>query len=420
MFDRFADTVKITIARLLAGFSLWTEDNNFVSLYGPSGDGKTDMAVNALPEVLGIEDPRLHTEGGDVYLLNYADKGPQEAAGYGNLDEDKIHMNFSAPRDLPTLHRVTNTGSGDPNRPILLIFDEFSIYDPTVQGMVRPLQCRKGRPMFGSHELAPNIRILITGNRVEDGSPTATDPDKAILTRGKFFIIETAFEEWLDWAAKKDWFIGNDVIQYLQYVRALADTVRTEEGETRRKIDEVFKPSTPMAGSVNPTACPRQWENVCSEYLKIKDKGLDAEAERQLIVDSLAGSIGKKTTEDILAFIESIKEMLPKFDEVLAGSKSLNNFDAHEAMAILSIANRRAIKQAKQIATDGGRELVETKAHRKHVRSFTGAAVKHGDFDWYLDQFINPCENKELARFSAESVDRFVKFKGNYSEKYPF
>jgi len=420
MIDRFFDTVKITIAQLRAGFELWTRNNNFCVLYGPSGDGKTDIAVNVLAEELGIEDSRPHSEGGDVYCLNYTDKGPQEAAGYGFLDDDKIHMNFSANRDLPTLHKVKNSGSGDPNRPILLIFDEFSVFDPTVQSMIRPLQSRRGNPIFGTHELAPNIRILITGNRVEDGSPTASDPDQAILKRGKFFIIENTFEEWLKWAENKDWFVDNDIISYLMYVRDLADTTRTEDGETRRKIDEVFKPSLPLAGSVNPSACPRQWENVCSEFKVIQNESnLDEAGKLELLRFSLAGAIGIKATEDIMSFIESIKEALPKFKAVLKGDSEITDFEGLELLTILSIANRQAIKQAKKIATDDGRERVETKAHRKSIRNHTGAAVKAGEFDWYLDQFINPTENQEIARFSAENVDRFAKLKGN-TKKWNF
>ncbi|MHC4783114.1 MAG: hypothetical protein ACYTE0_08710 [Planctomycetota bacterium] len=366
MINRFANTAKITIAQLKLGFKLWTENLNFVTIAGPSGDGKTEIAATELPEVLGIEDSRLHTEGGDVYLLNYTDKGPQEAAGYGKVNDDGIHMDFTAPRDLPTVHRVKSTGNGDINRPILLILDEFSLYDSTVQGMIRPLQARKGKPMFGTHELAPNIRILLTGNRIEDGSQNATDPDQAILTRGKFFIIDNNFSDWIKWASSKDWAVQNDIIQYLKYVQSMGDTVRTAEGETRLKIDEIFKPTIPMSGTVNPTACPRQWENVC--------------------------------------------RAIPKYQDVRNDLKSMADFSGIDAMAVLTIAAQQVIKEAKKISGA---------ANPEQIKKDSGAEVKRGSFDWFLDKFIAPATNQEMARFAAESANRFVKFEGN-TDKYKF
>ena len=410
MINRFANTAKITIAQLKLGFKLWTENLNFVTIAGPSGDGKTEIAATELPEVLGIEDPRLHTEGGDVYLLNYTDKGPQEAAGYGKVNDDGIHMDFTAPRDLPTVHRVKNTGNGDINRPILLILDEFSLYDSTVQGMIRPLQARKGKPMFGTHELAPNIRILLTGNRIEDGSQNATDPDQAILTRGKFFIIDNNFSDWIKWASSKDWAVQNDVIQYLKYVQSMGDTVRTAEGETRLKIDEIFKPTIPMSGTVNPTACPRQWENVCREFKAIQGMNITDSEKEDLLRMSLNGAVGINVTEDIMSFIQSVKDAIPKYQDVRNDIKSMADFSGIDAMAVLTIATQHVIKEAKKISGA---------AEPEQIRKDTGLKVKDGSFDWFLDKFIDPATNQEMARFAAESADRFVKFEGN-TTKYKF
>lgn len=404
MINRFANTAKITIAQLKLGFKLWTENLNFVTIAGPSGDGKTEIAATELPEVLGIEDARLHTEGGDVYLLNYTDKGPQEAAGYGKVNEDGIHMDFTAPRDLPTVHRVKNTGNGDINRPILLILDEFSLYDSTVQGMIRPLQARKGKPMFGTHELAPNIRILLTGNRIEDGSQNATDPDQAILTRGKFFIIDNNFTDWYKWAITKDWAVQNDILTYLSYVKSLGDTIRTEDGETRLKIDEIFKPTIPMSGTVNPTACPRQWENVCREFKAIQDMNITDSEKQDLLRMSLNGAVGINVTEDIMSFIESIKDAIPKYEDVRNGLKSMADFGGIDAMAVLSIAAQRAIKEAKEIS---GSDKPE------QIKKDTGHEVKRGSFDWFTDKFIGPATNKEMARFALENVQRFIPLKDN-------
>ena len=404
MINRFANTAKITIAQLKLGFKLWTENLNFATIAGPSGDGKTEIAATELPEVLGIEDPRLHTEGGDVYLLNYTDKGPQEAAGYGKVNDDGIHMDFTAPRDLPTVHRVKNTGNGDINRPILLILDEFSLYDSTVQGMIRPLQARKGKPMFGTHELAPNIRILLTGNRIEDGSQNATDPDQAILTRGKFFIIDNNFTDWFAWASTKDWAVQNDILNYLRYVQSLGDTIRTENGETRLKIDEIFKPTIPMSGTVNPTACPRQWENVCREFKAIQDMNITDSEKQDLLRMSLKGAVGINVTEDIMSFIESLKKAIPKYQDVRNDLKSMADFSGVDAMAVLSIAARYAIKEAKEIS---GSDKPE------QIKKDTGHEVKRGSFDWFTDKFIGPATNKEMARFALENVQRFIPLKDN-------
>tara|TARA_R100000234_G_scaffold78217_1_gene48798 strand:- start:1031 stop:2248 length:1218 start_codon:yes stop_codon:yes gene_type:complete len=404
MINRFANTAKITIAQLKLGFKLWTENLNFVTIAGPSGDGKTEIAATELPEVLGIEDPRLHTEGGDVYLLNYTDKGPQEAAGYGKVNDDGIHMDFTAPRDLPTVHRVKNTGNGDINRPILLILDEFSLYDSTVQGMIRPLQARKGKPMFGTHELAPNIRILLTGNRIEDGSQNATDPDQAILTRGKFFIIDNNFTDWYKWAITKDWAVQNDILTYLSYVKSLGDTIRTDDGETRLKIDEIFKPTIPMSGTVNPTACPRQWENVCREFKSIQDMNITDSEKQELLRMSLNGAVGINVTEDIMSFIESIKDALPKYQDVRNDLKSMADFSGIDAMAVLSIAAQRAIKEAKKIS---GSDKPE------QIKKDTGHETQRGSFDWFTDKFIGPATNKEMARFALENVQRFIPLKDN-------
>ena len=190
----------------------------------------------------------------------------------------------------------------------------------------------------------------------------------------------------------------------------MGDTVRTAEGETRLKIDEIFKPTIPMSGTVNPTACPRQWENVCREFKSIQDMNIKDSEKEDLLRMSLNGAVGINVTEDIMSFIQSIKNAIPKYQDVRNDLKSMADFGGIDAMAVLTIATQQVIKEAKQVS--GSTKMDQ-------VRLDSGAEVKRGSFDWFLDKFIAPATNQEMARFAAESANRFVKFEGN-TDKYKF
>jgi membrane-bound lytic murein transglycosylase B len=86
------------------------------------------------------------------------------------------------------------------------------------------------------------------------------------------------------------------------------------------------------------------------------------------------------------------------------------DFSGIDAMAVLTIATQQVIKEAKKISGA---------AEPEQIKKDSGAEVKRGSFDWFLDKFIAPATNQEMARFAAESANRFVKFEGN-TDKYKF
>ncbi len=119
---------------------------------------------------------------------------------------------------------------------------------------------------------------------------------------------------------------------------------------------------------------------------------------------SLNGAVGINVTEDIMSFIESIKDAIPKYQDVRNDLKSMADFSGIDAMAVLSIAAQRAIKEAKKIS---GSDKPE------QIKKDTGHETQRGSFDWFTDKFIGPATNKEMARFALENVQRFVPLKDN-------
>lgn len=385
-----ATTSIIAIKELLLGFRFFIQ-NAFLILVGNSGVGKTSLAIQFAKQI-GVLDCRESSEGGDVYVLNLSGASPTEVSGLGIPDPASPFMTMKVPYNLPSVERLKITGNGDPDRPVLLVLDEFSQWDVAIQSQFRSCRNPNGLPMVGDHVLGSGVKIVITANRFEDGS-SSVDQEFPIVGRSKKFILQTTFEDFSVHASKHDWGMSR-IHAYLRFIADLDESV-----DGKKRIDTVFAPPTPMPYNGSPWPCPRQWEILCRDEIGIMEDESLTEADRDTVLKlSVEGAVGAAHASSVMAFLNTFQKVLPTFKAIRAGKDSITNHDA-DRMAILSLAMRVAVKEAKDIG----------------IKAKTGAAVKGGKFDWIVDQFLLPLPN-ELTRWGAECLERYIDLKSNHKD----
>jgi len=130
----------------------------------------------------------------------------------------------------------------------------------------------------------------------------------------------------------------------------------------------------------------------------MEDESL-TEADRDTVLKlSVEGAVGSAHATSVMAFLNTFQKVLPTFKAIRAGKDSITNHDA-DRMAILSLAMRVAVKEAKDIG----------------IKAKTGSAVKGGKFDWIVEQFLLPLPN-ELTRWGAECLERYIDLKSNHKD----
>jgi hypothetical protein len=208
--------------------------------FGPSGHGKSSIPVKW-----------ARSKGVRSMVLNFSDKGPQEATGYGIPDHETREMWFSDPTDLPTRRRV---GEED----VLCILDELPNWDPQLGAAFHSsLSAPEGMPRYiGSHEVGPNVRFLATGNLRRHGAKVVkiTIPQVA---RCVMVSLLTEPSEWVDWA-EEEGYADTFVPAFIEHYASLGD-----EGSSLIFTDPgTFDPYEPQ-----PYACPRSWHTAAKILL---------------------------------------------------------------------------------------------------------------------------------------------------------
>ena len=342
-------------------------------LAAKSGVGKTSMAA-LIAKIMNLEfDPAIH-------VANFSGSGPAEATGYGvpgpwdPSDDADLVLKFSAGKGIPTFQRYGFA-------PVLWVWDEYTNWPSEVIANSRGCVTPPGFPKkWGEHIIAPNVHILITGNRRMDGSRQSVVLDAPNMARVTQLLLEPTLTEWLQWAAGEG-FNASDHFTWLQFINMGANDLSSNAALEARKF---FAPDPVTPWNGEPYPCPRQHERACL-YTMADAPLLDMDHSAKVI--ALSGLLGPEAGTASAAWSTVMKESVGKAKEVLGGTTPMPKGPA-DAFPVLMAAYRMERK----------RSLALDPMQRQ-------AAVKGGDFDSLVERVILPAPG-ELRRCVFEQAIR--------------
>jgi len=344
-------------------------------LLGRSGIGKTECA-REMAARLGAEfDPAIH-------VLNFSGSSPAEAVGYGvpgpwregDMVTD-IDMRFSVPQGLPTRDKY-----GD--RFVLVVFDEFSNWDASIQSLALGALTPVGFPKkWGPHELAPNLFIVITGNRRKDGSRQSSVLSAPNVARCLTAVVEPDLPETLVHFAEK----GLAESAHWGLLSFMAMGMK-DGGSGSDEANAFFAPDpvTPWDGM--PYPCPRQHERSCMATMPDAPM-MDGSFDHQQRQTALAGMLGADAGARAAAWITSIQESVGTAKKVLAGTESLPSTKS-DAYAVMMAAYR-----------------IVKKGMADYTSDQRAAAVAGGEADAFVNNVMIPASG-ELRKWVFEMAIR--------------
>ena len=313
------------------------------SLYGQGGTGKTTVLKTHVAPALDIAPQH-------VYIVNLSGSSPQEALGYGIPDAETRDMYFSRPEIWPTVEK-------DPaGTPAMLVLDEFTDYDLSVQSLLRGVYSPFGGPgMVGSHTLTPDLFIATTGNRRMDGSSRSSVPPAPFVERAFSFELLNDLDSFLDYAFSIPDICESPLLAFLAFQNGLND------------VDH-YCPRIVMPYDGSPHPCPRSWEAAmeAERYLHEHD------ADSATICTALRSTLGEKTGTAANAFRETVFKDLPLIKKIEQDG---------ERLSVLLGGNQDRANQYGLIFT----------AIRKCLRDYQNdleAALHEGKMDWLVDRMI--------------------------------
>jgi len=223
-----------------------------------------------------------------------------------------LRLSLLDPTDLkgiPFFNTETNEGvwakpSFLPSKPDskgILFLDEINTAPPAVQASAYQLILDR---KVGEYELPKGWSIIAAGNRENDRGVVYKMPPP-LANRFVHFEMEVDFDDWKAWAYSTK--LDASIIGYLAYDKSMLFTFDATSNEKS-------------------FATPRSWEYVDS----IVKSGIDAE----LILDSIAGAVGREAAIGYSSFKKVMKE-LPDLNQILEGTLSeLEEEDSKVMMAL--------------------------------------------------------------------------------------
>lgn len=347
---------------------VYSSGDSVMILLGAGGTGKTALAnasvTKAIAKLYGVTDENVQ-----VYKCNYTGASPLEITGYGVLKKGpngEDLMSFSEPEGIPTealLKRLDKE-----NAPCLLVFDEMPEWAADTRSLVRSTIDPDGESKIGSHRLGDNVKVLVTGNRREDGSRSAV-LDAPIVNRGNQFILKADINSWLSWAADHAWSKFSPVVEYLMF------NAKLENGNR-------FAPAIPQPWDGSPHPTPRSWASAAKQIHYMENQiELSKPEFKKHIKLTLQSKVGDTTARDCLAYINSSTGLLDDLDAIRKGDMELSSKPTDQFKMVH--ASLRVLD----------RELNELEGQGRD----RGTAVSGGAVDWFVDNFLLP-STKEIGR----------------------
>lgn len=222
-------------------------------LWGSPGIGKSSIIKQiAQEEGIGFIDLRL------------ALMDPTDLKGIPFYDKDSHTALWAPPAFLP------RKGSG------ILFLDELNSAAPSVQASAYQLILDR---KVGEYELPDGWAIVAAGNRESDRGVTYRMP-APLANRFVHFEMEVDVNDWKTWAYKHE--ICESIIAYISYKE---EHLFTFDAKSDKKS----------------FATPRSWEYV--------DKILKADMDKNLMLESISGAIGKEEAVSFLSFFKVMHKL---------------------------------------------------------------------------------------------------------------
>lgn len=301
-----------------------------LAILGGPGIGKTE-ALSAIADALAIPADR-------VQKINLSGASPSEASGFAVPDGAGGDLEWKAPANLPTRNRV-----GD--APFLIMLDEFSDWDASVQSLWRGAIDPDGVPRIGPHELPAGLVLVLTGNRAADGSRSSRVLAAPIVSRALEVTLAPSRDEWLTWAAAKG-YGATATWQWLNFLSA-------------EQVAPHFAPPVPEPWAGQPFPTPRAWAAVA-----VAEDAGETDTVLRLAVEGL---VGAASTGAFWAFRQAVHKWSALVADIRAGRASVDPGDAVEASAAVAAAVRIA---------------------RRESLADPAAAVASGSLDWLVERFL--------------------------------
>jgi len=200
----------------------------------------------------------------------------------------------------------------DPQSKGILFLDEINTAPPAVQASAYQLILDR---RVGEYELPEGWSIVAAGNRENDRGVVYKMPPP-LANRFVHFEMEVDFEDWKKWAYSRS--IEAAIIAFLAYDKSMLFT---------------FDPLS----NEKSFATPRSWEYVDN----IVKSGID----RDLILDSISGAVGREVAVGYLSFKKVMRE-LPDLLSILEGTLTKLEEDDPRVLMALSIGLVNAVKEA--------------------------------------------------------------------------
>lgn len=167
-----------------------------IGLWGPPGIGKTDLCIQVAQGLPGA--------GFMVKLAATMD--PTDLVGIPFPDKNGHTTDFLPPKDLFFL-----TEKCDDKRPMVVCFDDITTANPQVfAALFRLFQHRE----VAGLKVRDNVRLLATGNRVEDNA-AANDMPTALNNRFFHVDLTVSAEEWVNWAVQNN--LPPSIVGYIKH-----------------------------------------------------------------------------------------------------------------------------------------------------------------------------------------------------------
>jgi len=253
-----------------------------VFIWGPPGIGKSSIVKQI-----------AHKAELDFLDLRLSLLDPTDLKGIPFFNAETKEGVWAKPSFLPS----------DPNSTGILFLDEINTAPPAVQASAYQLILDR---KVGEYTLPKGWSIVAAGNRENDRGVVYKMPPP-LANRFVHFEMEVDFNDWKAWAYSVK--IESTIIAYLAYDKSMLFTFDASSNEKS-------------------FATPRSWEYV--------DSIIKADIEKDLILDTISGAVGREAAVGYLSFKNVMKD-LPDLGTILDGSLTVIEEENSKVMMALSI-----------------------------------------------------------------------------------
>ena len=245
-------------------FTVKTGGNLLV--FGSSGIGKTEMAIQACAE-----------EGYEYKYLNLSVKEAPDLSGLPMIDEVSRRTTYALPDDFPR--------AGE--KEVILLVDEIDKARPELQNpMLELLQFRS----IAGTKLAFKA-VLATANLPDEGAHSQL-LSHALTNRCKIFRVTHSYECWRDWAVKNT--VSPLIVGFLS-----------------RNMNLLLAPAPKGDDTAYCHPSPRAWSYASKDLLTAKEASLEFQ---ELLV---ASYVGKGAAAKFKTWLECDREIAGDIDSLI-------------------------------------------------------------------------------------------------------